>query len=172
MGHFWLLLQLYGGVYNLFRSGLPRMGIDVTMVDIFDLNDLKKCLRSQTKLVWLEACTNPLVMLADLGRDHLLSFWRSGALVYNSSTEIWSICNYFNKWQHSLVILTARLYFYWSNQKYVQVNLCQKLFFLQNMRRTCCVHKLFWMSKTISVHNMFSPCSAKIRASDKDLPVP
>ena len=57
------------------------------------------------------------------------------------------------------------------------------------------LHKLFWMSKTISVHNMFSPCSelgifmhwtcnsmnnlllyfglvdAKIRASDKDLPV-
>ena len=59
-------MQLYGGVYNLFRSGLPRMGIDVTMVDIFDTNNLKKCLRPQTKLVWLEACTNPLVMLADL----------------------------------------------------------------------------------------------------------
>ena len=41
----------------------------------------------------------------------------------------------------------------------VQVNLCQKLFFLQNMGRTCCVQKLFWMAKTISVHNMFSPCS-------------
>ena len=41
----------------------------------------------------------------------------------------------------------------------VQVNLCQKFLFLQNMRRTCCVHKLFWMSKSISVHNMFSPCS-------------
>ena len=27
------------------------------------------------------------------------------------------------------------------------------------------------MSETISVHNMFSPCSAKRRASDKDLPV-
>ena len=88
MGHFWLLLQLYGGVYNLFRSGLPRMGIDVTMVDIFDLNDLKKCLRSQTKLVWLEACTNPLVMLADLGRDHLLSFWPFVAPVYDSTSEI------------------------------------------------------------------------------------
>ena len=25
----------------------------------------------------------------------------------------------------------------------VQVNLCQKLFFLQNMGRTCCVQKLF-----------------------------
>ena len=78
---------------------------------------------------------------------------------------------------------------------YVQVNLCQKLFFLQNMGRTCCVQKMFWMSETISVHNMFSPglslefsciepviqwtnlssycglVDAKIRASDKDLPV-
>ena len=36
------------------------------------------------------------------------------------------------------------------------------------MGRTCCVQKLF---RTISVHNMFSPCSAKRRASDKDLPV-
>ena len=39
----------------------------------------------------------------------------------------------------------------------IQVNLCQKLFFLQNMGRTCCVQKLFWTSETISVHNMFSP---------------
>ena len=76
----------------------------------------------------------------------------------------------------------------------LQVNLCQKLFFLQNMVRTCCVQKLFWLPETISVHNMFSSglslelscielCNsmnnllsyyglvdAKIRASDKDLP--
>ena len=62
----------------------------------------------------------------------------------------------------------------------VQLNLCQKLLFLhqlthnmttdcllnykfntwkfqaQNMGRTCCVQKLFWMSETISVHSMFS----------------
>ena len=64
-----------------------------------------------------------------------------------------------------------------------------------NLGRTCCVQKLFWMSETISVHNMFSLClslefscielcnsmnnlssycglvNAKIRASYKDLPV-
>ena len=39
----------------------------------------------------------------------------------------------------------------------LQVNLCQKLFFLQNLGRTCCVQKMFWMSETISVHNMYSP---------------
>ena len=40
-----------------------------------------------------------------------------------------------------------------------------------NMEKTCCVQKLFLTFKTIFVHNMFSPCSAKRRASDKDLPV-
>ena len=77
----------------------------------------------------------------------------------------------------------------------IQVNLCHKVFFLQNRGRKCCVKKLFWMSETISVHNTFSPglsleffrhwtCNSmnnllsycelvdsKIWASDKDLPV-
>ena len=37
-----------------------------------------------------------------------------------------------------------------------------------NLGRT---QKLFLIFRTIFVHNMFSPCSAKRRASDKDLPV-
>ena len=40
-----------------------------------------------------------------------------------------------------------------------------------NLGRICCVQKLFLTFRTIFVHNMFSPCSAKRRASDKDLPV-
>ena len=40
-----------------------------------------------------------------------------------------------------------------------------------NLGRTCCVLKLFLTFRTIFVHNMFSPCSTKRRASDKDLPV-
>ena len=40
-----------------------------------------------------------------------------------------------------------------------------------NLVRTCCVQKLFLTFRTIFIHNMFSPCSAKRRASDKDLPV-
>ena len=39
------------------------------------------------------------------------------------------------------------------------------------MGRTCCVQKLILTFRTIYVHNMFSPWSEKIRASDKDLPV-
>jgi hypothetical protein len=40
-----------------------------------------------------------------------------------------------------------------------------------NLGRTCCVQKLFLTFRTIFVHNMFSPSSAKRRASDKDFPV-
>ena len=40
-----------------------------------------------------------------------------------------------------------------------------------NLGRTCCVKNLFLTFRTIYVHNMFFPCSAKRRASDKDLPV-
>jgi hypothetical protein len=40
-----------------------------------------------------------------------------------------------------------------------------------NLGITCCVQKLFLTFRTIFVHNMFSPCSAKRRAPDKDLPV-
>ena len=39
-----------------------------------------------------------------------------------------------------------------------------------NLGRTCCVQKLFLIFRTVFVHNMFSPCSAK-RTSDKGLPV-
>ena len=37
-----------------------------------------------------------------------------------------------------------------------------------NLGRTCCVQNLFLTFRTIIVHNMFSPFSAKRRASDKD----
>ena len=40
-----------------------------------------------------------------------------------------------------------------------------------NLGRTCCVQKLFLTLGTIFVHNIFSPCSAKRRTSEKDLPV-
>ena len=42
---------------------------------------------------------------------------------------------------------------------------------LQVQYMKICVQKLFPTFRTFFVQNMFSPCSAKRRASDKDLPV-
>ena len=67
---------------------------------------------------------------------------------------------------HCSFLLTIKIQLYdWMSYKslleIVQVNRCQKLFFLQNMGRTCCVQKLFWMPETISVHNT---CSSQVWA--------
>ena len=40
-----------------------------------------------------------------------------------------------------------------------------------NLGRKCCVQKFFLTFRTFFVQNMFSPCSAKRRASDKDFPL-
>ena len=40
-----------------------------------------------------------------------------------------------------------------------------------NLGKTYCVQKLFLTFRIIVVHNMFSSCSSKRRASDKDSPV-
>ena len=53
----------------------------------------------------------------------------------------------------------------------VKNNFCTQQVLAQKLRKTYCEQKLFLTFRTISVHNMFSPCSAKRRASDKDLPV-
>jgi hypothetical protein len=47
--------------------------------------------------------------------------------------------------------------------------LCTEFFF--DIQNNFCTQHVLLTFRTISVHNMFSPCSAKRRASDKDLPV-
>ena len=41
-----------------------------------------------------------------------------------------------------------------------------------NLGKKSCVQQLFLTFRTIFVRNMFSPCSAKRRGSEKDFPVP
>ena len=54
------------------------------------------------------------------------------------------------------------------NRLFIELQLQYMKIPSSNLGRTCCVQKLFLTFRTIFVHNMFSPCSAKRRASDKD----
>ena len=51
-------------------------------------------------------------------------------------------------------VITINLDFFFQLKNVTGKSLSEALF--QNMGRTCCVQKLFWMSETISVHNMTS----------------
>ncbi len=58
--------DLYGGTYRLVTSVTARHGVSVSFVDMRDLTALRAALRPNTKLIWTETPTNPLMNLLDL----------------------------------------------------------------------------------------------------------
>ncbi|HET7088000.1 MAG TPA: cystathionine gamma-synthase [Anaerolineae bacterium] len=58
--------DVYGGTYRLFVHILAEYGIQFDFVDMSDLDAVRAGLRPNTRLVWLETPTNPLMKIADL----------------------------------------------------------------------------------------------------------
>lgn len=59
--------DVYGGTYRIFEKVRKRSaGIHMSFVDFSDINSLAKHLRPETKMVWIETPTNPLLKLIDL----------------------------------------------------------------------------------------------------------
>ncbi len=58
--------DVYGGVYRLFEKVYKRFGIEFTYVDARDISALEASVKSNTKLIWIETPTNPLLRLADI----------------------------------------------------------------------------------------------------------
>ena len=59
--------DLYGGSFRLFERVRKRsMGLQVSFIDMSDANAVRAALRPETKLVWVETPSNPLLKLIDL----------------------------------------------------------------------------------------------------------
>ncbi len=59
--------DLYGGTYRLFEDVRKRSsGLDFTFIDLSNLENLEGSLKDNTKMIWVESPTNPLLKLADL----------------------------------------------------------------------------------------------------------
>jgi len=59
--------DLYGGTRRLFEKVRRQSaGLDITYVDLGDADAVKAALRPNTRIVWVETPTNPLLKLADL----------------------------------------------------------------------------------------------------------
>jgi cystathionine beta-lyase/cystathionine gamma-synthase len=56
----------YGGVYRIFTRIMSGYGIESTFLDLRDLVDVEDAFRPETKMVWMESPTNPLMKVADL----------------------------------------------------------------------------------------------------------
>ncbi len=59
--------DLYGGSFRLFSKVRQRSaGLQFSYIDLSDLNALKAAIKPNTKMIWIETPTNPLLKLADL----------------------------------------------------------------------------------------------------------
>src|SRR5213594_447729 len=58
--------DVYGGVYRLFNQILRNYGLEFTYVDPRNPENVKKALRKNTRMVWVETPTNPLMKIADV----------------------------------------------------------------------------------------------------------
>jgi cystathionine beta-lyase/cystathionine gamma-synthase len=58
--------DLYGGTGRLFSRVFEKFGLEFTYVDPTDPNRVEAAMRPETRLVWLESPTNPLLRIIDL----------------------------------------------------------------------------------------------------------
>jgi cystathionine beta-lyase/cystathionine gamma-synthase len=77
--------DIYGGTFRLFDKVLTRYGLTFSYVDGADTAKVAAALRPQTRMVWLETPTNPLLQLIDIAAVAKLSAAR-GALVAVDNT--------------------------------------------------------------------------------------
>ena len=59
-------VDAYYGTSRLIREIFVRWGIEADFVDMSDLTAVKKALRPNTRLVWMETPSNPLLKIVDL----------------------------------------------------------------------------------------------------------
>lgn len=57
---------LYGGVRDYLENELKRFGIDVTFTDFSEVSNIEKAIRPNTKLVYTETISNPLLAVPDI----------------------------------------------------------------------------------------------------------
>ena len=58
--------DVYGGTFRLFERVYRRFGLTFSWVDLSNPDNVQAAITPQTKLLWLETPTNPLLALADI----------------------------------------------------------------------------------------------------------
>jgi len=61
-------IDVYHGMTKLLREVFVRWGLDVSFVDMTNIDEIYKTVRPRTKLFWLETPSNPQLKITDIAR--------------------------------------------------------------------------------------------------------
>ena len=56
----------YGGTYAFLKNWLPRFNIEVSFVNISAIDDIRTAIQSNTKVIYTESVTNPLLQVSNI----------------------------------------------------------------------------------------------------------
>jgi methionine-gamma-lyase len=59
-------MTIYGGTFAFLSNYLKKFNIDATFVDITKLDDVRKAIRPNTKIIYTETMTNPMLQISDI----------------------------------------------------------------------------------------------------------
>lgn len=77
--------DLYGGTYRVFTKVFARFGVTFSFVDTTDLNAVEAAFTPQTKLVWIETPSNPLLKITDIRAVAKLAHAKKAKLVVDNT---------------------------------------------------------------------------------------
>jgi cystathionine gamma-synthase len=78
-------VDCYGGTFRTLEHAKAAYGLEVTYLDLADLDALERALRPNTGMVWIETPSNPLLRLTDIAAVSALAH-RRGALAVVDNT--------------------------------------------------------------------------------------
>jgi cystathionine gamma-synthase len=83
--HFVVSEDLYGGTYRLFNEYYRNYGFSFSWVDTSDLNKLEEALRPETRALFIETPSNPMMKVTDIRRAAALIHGRGGIFVVDNT---------------------------------------------------------------------------------------
>lgn len=75
---------IFGSTVVLFNNYMARFGVDTTYVDLTDLSDWEAAIKNNTKILFLETPSNPLVEIADIRKLSALAHQHDCLLVVDN----------------------------------------------------------------------------------------
>ena len=78
--------DLYGGSYRLFTQVYEKYGVQFTFVTTSDLPQIEKAIKPNTKLLWLETPSNPLLKITDISAAVKIAHSHKGIIVAVDNT--------------------------------------------------------------------------------------
>lgn len=60
-------MTVYGGTFAFLKNYIGRFGVEVSFVDTSDLNNVKAACKPNTKVIYTETMSNPLLRIANIG---------------------------------------------------------------------------------------------------------